>query len=82
VDIFEKLVTERTPLGHYSNINAEGYFMFPKLEGMHFKGREVQLGSKYVRRMLMPQLNGDLLIQWVPALCREIPPNTKNLKKN
>jgi predicted RecA/RadA family phage recombinase len=33
VDIFEKLVTERTPLGHYSNINAEGYFMFPKLEG-------------------------------------------------
>jgi len=46
VDIFEKLVTEKTPLGHYSDLKESGYFMFPKLEGqiaprMQFYGREV-----------------------------------------
>ncbi len=46
MDIFEKLVTERTPLGTYANFKEEGYFMFPKLEGeiaprMKFKGKEV-----------------------------------------
>ncbi len=46
MDIFEKLVTERTPLGTYANFKQEGYFMFPKLEGeiaprMKFQGKEV-----------------------------------------
>jgi len=46
VDIFEKLKTERTPLGTYANFKQEGYFMFPKLEGeigprMKFQGKDV-----------------------------------------
>lgn len=46
MDIFEKLITEKTPLGSYANFKQEGYFMFPKLEGdiaprMKFQGREV-----------------------------------------
>lgn len=46
MDIFEKLVTEKTPLGTYANGKTDGYFMFPKLEGdiaprMKFQGKEV-----------------------------------------
>lgn len=46
MDIFEKLKTERTPLGTYANFKQEGYFMFPKLEGeigprMKFQGKDV-----------------------------------------
>ncbi|MGC8823087.1 MAG: aminotransferase class I/II-fold pyridoxal phosphate-dependent enzyme [Bacteroidales bacterium] len=43
MDIFDKIERNRGPLGQYQN-DAEGYFMFPKLEGeigpyMKFKGR-------------------------------------------
>ncbi len=46
MDIFEKLITEKTPLGTYANIKQDGYFMFPKLEGeigprMKFQGKNV-----------------------------------------
>jgi len=45
VDIFEKLMLDRGPLGKHANVE-EGYFMFPKLEGeisprMKFRGKEV-----------------------------------------
>ncbi len=45
MDIFEKIKSNRGPLGVYSKY-AEGYFMFPKLEGeikpwMTFRGKEV-----------------------------------------
>ncbi|MDN5200469.1 aminotransferase class I/II-fold pyridoxal phosphate-dependent enzyme [Fulvivirgaceae bacterium BMA10] len=45
MDLFEKLITDRGPLGRHSNLE-EGYFMFPKLEGeiaprMRWKGKEV-----------------------------------------
>lgn len=45
VDLFEKLKTNRGPLGQHSQI-AHGYFAFPKLEGeigphMTFRGKEV-----------------------------------------
>jgi glycine C-acetyltransferase len=45
VDIFDKIKTNRGPLGQYQK-DAQGYFMFPKLEGeikarMKFRGKEV-----------------------------------------
>ncbi|CAN5383125.1 aminotransferase class I/II-fold pyridoxal phosphate-dependent enzyme [soil metagenome] len=45
MDLFEKLVKDRGPLGRHSDVD-EGYFMFPKLEGeiaprMKFRGKEV-----------------------------------------
>lgn len=45
MDIFDKMNLEDTPLGQYQNY-AEGYFMFPKLEGeimprMKFRGKDV-----------------------------------------
>ncbi len=45
VDLFEKLLTNRGPLGSHSHY-AHGYFTFPKLEGeiaprMKFRGKEV-----------------------------------------
>ncbi len=45
VDIFNKIKSNRGPLGQYQKI-AHGYFMFPKLEGeiqprMKFRGKEV-----------------------------------------
>lgn len=45
MDLFDKLLTDRGPLGKHSQI-AHGYFMFPKLEGeiaprMMFRGKEV-----------------------------------------
>lgn len=45
MDLFEKLLTDRGPLGKHSSI-AHGYFAFPKLEGeigpkMKFRGKEV-----------------------------------------
>ena len=45
MDLFEKLLADRGPLGKHSEI-SEGYFTFPKLEGeiaprMKFMGREV-----------------------------------------
>ncbi len=45
MDLFEKLLVDRGPLGKHSQV-AHGYFMFPKLEGeieptMTFRGKEV-----------------------------------------
>ncbi len=45
MDIFERLLNNRGPLGRLSHL-SEGYFMFPKLEGeiaprMKFQGKEV-----------------------------------------
>ncbi|MCX7985999.1 MAG: aminotransferase class I/II-fold pyridoxal phosphate-dependent enzyme [Bacteroidales bacterium] len=45
MDIFDKIERNRGPLGQYQK-DAEGYFMFPKLEGeigpyMEFKGRKM-----------------------------------------
>lgn len=45
MDLFEKLLVDRGPLGKHSSI-AHGYFAFPKLEGeiaprMKFRGKEV-----------------------------------------
>lgn len=44
-DIFERIKATPGPLGQYQ-ANADGYFMFPKLEGpigpeMRFNGKEV-----------------------------------------
>jgi len=49
VDIFDKIVTNESDLGKYSNV-SHGYFMFPKLEGeisnrMMFRGKEVLVWS-------------------------------------
>ena len=45
LDLFEKLLNNRGPLGKHSK-SAHGYFTFPKLEGpiaprMQFRGKEV-----------------------------------------
>ncbi|MGI9541867.1 MAG: aminotransferase class I/II-fold pyridoxal phosphate-dependent enzyme [Cyclobacteriaceae bacterium] len=45
MDLFEKLISDRGPLGQHSHFD-DGYFMFPKLEGeiaprMKFRGKEV-----------------------------------------
>jgi len=45
VDIFDKIKSNKGPLGQYQK-NAHGYFMFPKLEGeigprMKFRGKDV-----------------------------------------
>ncbi len=45
MDLFEKLLNDRGPLGRHQTVE-EGYFMFPKLEGeiaprMKFRGKEV-----------------------------------------
>lgn len=45
MDLFDKLLTDRGPLGKHSSV-AHGYFAFPKLEGeiaprMKFRGKEV-----------------------------------------
>lgn len=49
MDLFEKIKIKHGPLKDYADI-AEGYYMFPKLEGdlgprMQFKGREVIMWS-------------------------------------
>lgn len=46
MDIFDKLINDHSPLGHFADADAAEYFMFPKLEGelgprMYFKGRKV-----------------------------------------
>ncbi|APD06032.1 glycine C-acetyltransferase [Flavobacteriaceae bacterium UJ101] len=45
MDIFERIRTQKTPLGQYADF-GEGYFIFPKLEGeigpiMKFQGKDV-----------------------------------------
>ena len=49
MDLFERLLTDRGPLGKHSSV-AHGYFAFPKLEGdigtkMKFRGKEVLVWS-------------------------------------
>ncbi len=49
MDLFEKLLQNRGPLGKYAAV-AEGYYTFPRLEGdlanrMQFKGKEVIVWS-------------------------------------
>jgi len=49
MDIFERIKNDRGPLGRYSEV-AEGYFIFPKLEGelsnrMLFQGKETIMWS-------------------------------------
>lgn len=49
MDLFEKLSDNRGPLGQYAK-DAEGYYIFPKLEGelssrMQFRGKEVIVWS-------------------------------------
>jgi glycine C-acetyltransferase len=49
LDLFERLLTNRGPLGKHSSV-AHGYFAFPKLEGdigtqMKFRGKEVLVWS-------------------------------------
>jgi len=49
MDIFERIKGDRGPLGRYSEV-AEGYFIFPKLEGelsnrMKFQGKETIMWS-------------------------------------
>lgn len=44
-DLFERIIEDKGPLGNWAK-QAEGYFVFPKLEGeisnrMHFNGKEV-----------------------------------------
>jgi len=48
-DLFEKIYRDKGPLGKWAE-QAEGYFVFPKLEGpignrMHFNGKEVVVWS-------------------------------------
>ncbi len=48
-DIFKRIQEDKGPLGKYADV-AEGYFIFPKLEGalgprMNFKGKEVIVWS-------------------------------------
>ncbi len=49
MDIFDRIKSDRGPLGRYSDV-AEGYFIFPKLEGelsnrMLFQGKETIMWS-------------------------------------
>ena len=49
MDIFERIKGDSGPLGNYAEV-AEGYFIFPKLEGelsnrMNFQGKEVVMWS-------------------------------------
>ena len=49
MDIFDRIKADRGPLGRYSSV-AEGYFIFPKLEGelsnrMMFQGKETIMWS-------------------------------------
>jgi len=49
MDIFDRIKGDRGPLGRYSDV-AEGYFIFPKLEGelsnrMLFQGKETIMWS-------------------------------------
>ena len=49
MDIFERIKSDKGPLGRYSDV-AEGYYIFPKLEGelsnrMMFQGKETIMWS-------------------------------------
>jgi len=62
MDIFEKIKSNKGALGQYSGM-ADGYFMFPKLEGeisprMKFRGKEVLVWSlnNYLGLANMPEV--------------------------
>ena len=80
-DLFEKIYKDKGPLGKWA-AHAEGYFVFPKLEGeisnrMKFQGKDVITWSinDYLglanhpaeeKLMLKLQNNMGLLILWEP----------------
>lgn len=73
MDLFEKLLTDRGPLGKFSNM-AHGYFTFPKLEGeiaprMTFRGKEVLTWSlnNYLGLANHPEVrkvDGEAAVKW------------------
>ena len=89
MDLFEKLLADRGPLGRHSEI-SEGYFMFPKLEGeiaprMKFMGREVLTWSlnNYLGLANQPEVrkaDADAAAEWglaYPMGARMMSGNTK-----
>ena len=89
MDLFEKLLADRGPLGKHSEI-SEGYFMFPKLEGeiaprMKFMGREVLTWSlnNYLGLANQPEVrkaDADAAADWgmaYPMGARMMSGNTK-----
>ena len=89
MDLFEKLLADRGPLGKHSEV-SEGYFMFPKLEGeiaprMKFMGREVLTWSlnNYLGLANQPevrQADADAAADWglaYPMGARMMSGNTK-----
>ncbi|GAB3813664.1 aminotransferase class I/II-fold pyridoxal phosphate-dependent enzyme [Pontibacter rugosus] len=73
MDLFEKLLTNRGPLGSHSHY-AHGYFTFPKLEGeiaphMKFRGKEVLTWSlnNYLGLANHPEVrkvDGEVAAEW------------------
>ena len=60
-DLFERIQTNKGPLGKWAS-QAEGYFVFPKLEGelgprMKFQGKDI-LGDLPVDKKLSPVKKG------------------------
>jgi 7-keto-8-aminopelargonate synthetase-like enzyme len=79
-DLFERIQNNKGPLGKWAS-QAEGYFVFPKLEGelgprMQFQGKDIlnwslndylglQIIQKFVKQILKQQRNMVQLTQWV-----------------
>ncbi len=74
MDLFEKLLKDRGPLGKHSHRDEEGYYMFPKLEGeiaprMQFRGKSVLTWSlnNYLGLANHPEVrkvDADAAAQW------------------
>lgn len=77
MDLFEKLLIDKGPLGKHGEA-ADGYFMFPKLEGeiaprMKFRGKEVLTWSlnNYLGLANHPEVrkvDGEAAMEWGLAL--------------
>lgn len=81
-DLFDRIIENKGPLGKWAS-QAEGYFVFPKLEGpisnrMKFQGKDVITWSinDYLGLANLPEIkkwmekllwNTVLHIQWVPV---------------
>ena len=81
-DLFERILENKGPLGKWASV-AEGYFVFPKLEGpisnrMKFNGKEVitwsvndylasPISQKLEKLILLLLPNTAQLTQWVPV---------------